>query len=64
MLFSIVLGILIFAYATWMVISFIKKSRQGRCAACALKDSCDSGCSAVSFEERQHILSSTTHHTK
>jgi len=64
MLVSIILGILIFAYASWMVISFFKKSRQGKCATCALKDACSSGCSTVSLQERQEILKATTNELK
>ncbi len=56
MIWSIVLGLLIFGYATWMVISFVKKSRQGKCGTCALKKSCNSGCSVVSQTERKDIL--------
>lgn len=56
MIVSLLIGLLIFAYAAWMIVRFIKKSRQGRCAACAIKDSCNSGCSVVSQAERQKIL--------
>ncbi|WP_077615009.1 FeoB-associated Cys-rich membrane protein [Caenibacillus caldisaponilyticus] len=56
MIASFIIGSLIFTYAAWMLVSFFKKSRQGRCAACTLKDSCTSGCSVVSREERQAIL--------
>ncbi|MGA9288598.1 MAG: FeoB-associated Cys-rich membrane protein [Anaerobacillus sp.] len=59
MIWSILLGLLIFGYATWMVISFFRKSREGKCGTCALKKSCQSGCSIVSQEERQDILSET-----
>lgn len=37
---SVILGILIFGYAVWSIACFIKKSRQGRCAACSLKNAC------------------------
>ena len=56
MVWSILLGILIFGYAIWMVISFFRKSREGKCGTCALKKSCHSGCSIVSQEERKQII--------
>jgi radical SAM protein with 4Fe4S-binding SPASM domain len=59
MLASIIIGILIFAYASWMMVSFFKKSKQGKCATCAIKDSCSSGCSIVSKEERLDVLKRT-----
>lgn len=37
---SVILGVLIFSYAIWTIQNFIKKSRQGRCAACSLKKTC------------------------
>lgn len=37
---SILLGILIFGYAGWMLIRFIKASRKGKCATCAIKEAC------------------------
>ncbi|MFQ3545698.1 FeoB-associated Cys-rich membrane protein [Halobacillus rhizosphaerae] len=60
MIWSIILGLLIFGYAVWMVISFFKKSRQGKCGTCALKESCDSGCSVVTQAERKDILNQSS----
>ncbi|KPL57631.1 FeoB-associated Cys-rich membrane protein [Rossellomorea vietnamensis] len=56
MIFSIIVGLLIFGYATWMVVSFFKKSRQGKCGTCALNKTCKSGCATVSSDQRQNIL--------
>ncbi|WP_196220239.1 FeoB-associated Cys-rich membrane protein [Terrilactibacillus tamarindi] len=50
MLFSYIFGILIFGYAAWTISRFIKKSKQGRCATCALQKACEqkpSTCSNV-----------------
>ncbi|KOO42875.1 FeoB-associated Cys-rich membrane protein [Priestia koreensis] len=56
MLASILLGIVIFAYATFMIVRFVKRSRQGKCAACELNKSCQSGCSVVTPEQRHNML--------
>ncbi|MCE5171386.1 FeoB-associated Cys-rich membrane protein [Paenibacillus profundus] len=37
----------IFAYAIWMVVRHVRKSKQGACASCALNRSCSSACSAA-----------------
>ncbi|TGA96177.1 FeoB-associated Cys-rich membrane protein [Sporolactobacillus shoreae] len=37
---STVLGLLIFGYAAWMMVKFFQTSRKGKCAACAIKESC------------------------
>lgn len=48
-LISVILGILIFGYAAWSICNFVKKSRQGKCAACSLKKTCgNSDCSSTS----------------
>ncbi|GLY11005.1 FeoB-associated Cys-rich membrane protein [Pseudobacillus badius] len=44
MLVNIVIGALIFGYAGWTLFRYIKKSKEGKCAACSLKDSCQSDC--------------------
>lgn len=41
-LVNIVIGALIFGYAAWTIYRFVKKSKQGKCAACALKEGCPS----------------------
>ncbi|WP_077298586.1 FeoB-associated Cys-rich membrane protein [Virgibacillus pantothenticus] len=45
MIVNILLGLVIFGYAGWMMVRHIRKSKQGKCAACALKKSCSSSCS-------------------
>lgn len=44
MIASIVIGIAIFGYAAWALVRFINKSKKGKCAACELQKSCNSGC--------------------
>ncbi|MFC7394475.1 FeoB-associated Cys-rich membrane protein [Scopulibacillus cellulosilyticus] len=56
MVISIIIGVVIFGYAVWTITRFIKKSRQGQCAACSMKKSCQSGCSTVTAEERQALI--------
>lgn len=38
---NIVIGALIFGYAGWTLIQHIRKSRQGICSTCGLRDECD-----------------------
>jgi|HigsolmetaGSP11D_1036233.scaffolds.fasta_scaffold51778_1 radical SAM protein with 4Fe4S-binding SPASM domain len=42
---SIVLGALIFGYAAWTLVRFVKKSKKGACAACEMNKHCTAGCS-------------------
>lgn len=51
---SILLGILIFGYAAWMLVKQIQTSRKGKCAACAIKNACgqtDCQCSGQGANE-------------
>ncbi|WP_442598391.1 FeoB-associated Cys-rich membrane protein [Neobacillus sp. D3-1R] len=45
MLVNIIIGLAIFGYAGWMLTRHIKKSTQGKCAACSLNKSCNTSCS-------------------
>ncbi|MCM3211028.1 FeoB-associated Cys-rich membrane protein [Bacillus licheniformis] len=47
MLFNITIGALIFSYAAWTLIKFVKRSRKGKCAACELNCTCQSACDDV-----------------
>ncbi|MCU6707959.1 FeoB-associated Cys-rich membrane protein [Paenibacillus sp. J5C_2022] len=47
---SWILGVAIFGYASWTIYRFMKKSRQGKCAACSLNKSCQSQCFDSSVE--------------
>ncbi|CAM3646660.1 hypothetical protein MEZE111188_00940 [Mesobacillus zeae] len=42
MIANIIIGSAIFGYAGWAFYKFIKKSKQGKCAACSIKGSCSS----------------------
>ncbi|UJF35748.1 FeoB-associated Cys-rich membrane protein [Paenibacillus hexagrammi] len=45
MIFNIVIGFLIFGYAGWSLVRYVRKTKQGKCAACSLNQSCSSICS-------------------
>ncbi|MBU5268246.1 FeoB-associated Cys-rich membrane protein [Virgibacillus proomii] len=45
MIVNILIGLAIFGYAGWMMVRHIKKSKQGKCAACPLNKSCSCSCS-------------------
>ncbi|GER67699.1 hypothetical protein BpJC7_02400 [Weizmannia acidilactici] len=59
-MFSILLGIAIFAYAAFTLIRFMKKSREGQCASCALKDSCGKANCCISHGEAQDAKAKMT----
>ncbi|TVX99002.1 FeoB-associated Cys-rich membrane protein [Paenibacillus cremeus] len=44
MVFNLIAGVLIFGYAAWSIIRYVRKTRQGKCAACSLSESCQSAC--------------------
>ena len=44
MIINIVLGAAIFGYAGWALVRHINKSKEGKCAACSVKSSCESNC--------------------
>lgn len=41
---NIIIGVIIFGYAGYALFKFIKKSKQGKCASCAVKNSCNTSC--------------------
>ncbi|QFF98423.1 FeoB-associated Cys-rich membrane protein [Psychrobacillus glaciei] len=45
MLVSIILGVLIFGYAVFTLYRFVKRSKMGKCAGCALSEKCSTSCS-------------------
>ncbi len=51
MMVNIIIGGLIFGYAGFALIKFLKKSKQGKCAACSIKDSCNTTCSTAVEDE-------------
>lgn len=44
---NIIIGGLIFGYASWALYNFIKKSKKGKCASCAVAKNCSSSCCSV-----------------
>ncbi|MED3551414.1 FeoB-associated Cys-rich membrane protein [Cytobacillus praedii] len=48
MIVNLIIGGLIFGYASWSFIKFIKKSKQGKCAGCSSRNSCSSTCHSIS----------------
>ncbi|MEQ2465078.1 MULTISPECIES: FeoB-associated Cys-rich membrane protein [Bacillaceae] len=47
MLISILLGFLIFSYASYGLYRHIQQSKKGRCAACSLQKACEQKCEAL-----------------
>ena len=48
---SILIGLLIFGYAGFTLYKFFKKSKQGVCATCSLKKSCQAKCDTFLNEQ-------------
>lgn len=48
MLASILIGVLIFGYAGWTLLSYVKKTKKGKCAGCSMAKTCASACDEVS----------------
>ncbi|AVG13823.1 FeoB-associated Cys-rich membrane protein [Paenibacillus larvae] len=48
MLFSIVIGLMIFVYAAWTLVQFFRKNKKGKCASCEMNKSCSSACPGIS----------------
>jgi hypothetical protein len=40
---NVVIVAAILGYACWMVVRHVRRSKEGKCAACAVKKSCESG---------------------
>ncbi|MBT2644810.1 FeoB-associated Cys-rich membrane protein [Bacillus sp. ISL-41] len=47
MIANILIGGAIFGYAGWAFYRFIKKSKEGKCAACSIQSSCSTSCSVT-----------------
>ncbi|RLQ97149.1 FeoB-associated Cys-rich membrane protein [Falsibacillus albus] len=56
MIASIIIGLLVFGYAGFTLYKFFKKSKQGVCATCALKKSCESKCETFLSESQEFSL--------
>ncbi|KQL53622.1 hydrolase [Heyndrickxia shackletonii] len=57
MLASIIIGVLIFGYAAFTLYKFMKKSKQGACAHCSLKNNCQSACNTVLKDKKVNPFS-------
>jgi hypothetical protein len=42
MVVNLIIGGVIFGYAAWALVRFLNRSKQGKCAACHIQDSCTS----------------------
>ena len=42
MMVNILIGAIIFGYAAYTLVNFVKRSKKGKCAACSLNKSCQS----------------------
>ncbi|KHD85470.1 FeoB-associated Cys-rich membrane protein [Heyndrickxia ginsengihumi] len=63
MIFSIVASVLIFGYACWTLIRFVRKSKEGQCAACSLNKHCaKASCNYTPIQEEQINRSFKEHH--
>jgi hypothetical protein len=47
MLVNILLGLLIFGYAAFTLLRFVKRSKLGKCQACSMKKTCSSPCADI-----------------
>lgn len=50
MIANIVIGLGIFGYAAYALVKYIKKSKEGKCAACSTNESCSSQCACSDHE--------------
>lgn len=48
MVVNLFIGTVIFGYAIWTIVRLVKRSKKGKCAACELKNSCNSKCTTES----------------
>jgi radical SAM protein with 4Fe4S-binding SPASM domain len=44
MLLNFIIGAAIFGYAAYALLRFFKKAKEGKCAGCDVKSSCQSSC--------------------
>ncbi|MFC7440908.1 FeoB-associated Cys-rich membrane protein [Laceyella putida] len=44
MVVNLLFGVAIFGYAAYTLIRFVNKSKQGKCATCAMKEGCQTAC--------------------
>lgn len=54
MIVNIVIGAVIFGYAGYTLVNFVKRSKKGKCAACSLNTSCQSNTCSPGREQVVH----------
>ncbi|MGF9963697.1 FeoB-associated Cys-rich membrane protein [Bacillus rhizoplanae] len=53
MIVNILIGAVVFGYAGYTLINFVKRSKKGKCAACSLNKSCESN---VCSPDMKHVV--------
>ncbi|HHT7086269.1 FeoB-associated Cys-rich membrane protein [Bacillus anthracis] len=54
MMVNIIIGAIIFGYAAYTLVHFVKRSKKGKCAACSLNKSCQSNTCGPDMEKIAH----------
>ncbi|EOO31056.1 hypothetical protein ICM_04092 [Bacillus cereus BAG1X2-3] len=54
MMVNIIIGAIIFGYAAYTLVNFVKRSKKGKCAACSLNKSCQSQTCSPDMERIAH----------
>ncbi|AFU15515.1 Uncharacterized protein BC141101_04227 [Bacillus toyonensis] len=54
MMVNIIIGAIIFGYAAYTLVNFVKRSKKGKCAACSLNKSCQSQTCSPDMEQIAH----------
>ncbi|AAS43865.1 hypothetical protein BCE_4964 [Bacillus cereus ATCC 10987] len=54
MMVNIIIGAIIFGYAAYTLVHFVKRSKKGKCAACSLNKSCQSNTCSPDMEQIAH----------
>ncbi|MEH7451046.1 FeoB-associated Cys-rich membrane protein [Gottfriedia acidiceleris] len=44
MIVNIIIGALIFGYAGWTLLRYVKKTKKGKCGSCSIAKTCSSNC--------------------
>jgi hypothetical protein len=51
MMVNIIIGAIIFGYAAYTLVNFVKRSKKGKCAACSISKSCQSQTCSPDMEQ-------------
>ena len=55
MLVNLLIGVVIFGYAVWTLVGFIRRSKEGKCGACDLNRNCKGSCSSSESENNSYF---------